>query len=55
MITKTTLGRLPRDAIRALELPALRLDLIQGFKSLVDLTGTISDAMDELEMAPIGA
>ena len=45
---KKTLGRLPRESIRLLELPALSLDLIQGFKSLVDLTGTISDAMDEL-------
>ena len=48
MNAKTTLGRLPRDAIRTLELPALSPDLIQGYKSLVDLTGTISDAMDEL-------
>ncbi len=53
MNTKTTLGRLPRDAIRTLELPALSLDLIQGFKSLVDLTGTISDAMDELGIAGV--
>jgi 4-hydroxy-4-methyl-2-oxoglutarate aldolase len=45
---KKTLGRLPPESIRLLELPALSLDLIQGYKSLVDLTGTISDAMDEL-------
>ena len=48
MNAKTTLGRLPRDSIRALELPQLSADLIQGYKALVDLTGTISDAMDEL-------
>ncbi len=45
---KTTLGKLPRDAIRMLELPRLPQDVIDGFKALVDLTGTISDAMDEL-------
>jgi regulator of RNase E activity RraA len=48
MNTKATLGRLPREAIRALELPQLSADLIQGYEALVDLTGTISDAMDEL-------
>ena len=48
MTAKTTLGRLPREAIRMLELPQVPQDLIEGFKVLVDLTGTISDAMDEL-------
>jgi len=47
-LAKTTLGRLPREAIRLLELPRLPQDIIEGFKVLVDLTGTISDAMDEL-------
>ncbi len=45
---KTTLGKLPRDAIRLLELPRLPKEIIEGFKVLVDLTGTLSDAMDEL-------
>ena len=48
MAEKTTLGRLPRDSIRMLELPRIPADLIEGYKALVDLTGTISDAMDEL-------
>ena len=48
MTEKQTLGRLPRDAIRILDLPRLPADLIDGYKALVDLTGTISDAMDEL-------
>lgn len=48
MSEKTTLGRLPREAIRMLELPRLPLDVVEAFKALVDLTGTISDAMDEL-------
>jgi 4-hydroxy-4-methyl-2-oxoglutarate aldolase len=45
---KTPLGRLPREAIRTLELPVIPADLIAGYVALVDLTGTISDAMDEL-------
>lgn len=45
---KTPLGRLPRETIRMLELPRLPQDIIEEFKVLVDLTGTISDALDEL-------
>jgi len=45
---KTTLGRLPREAIRLLELPRLPKEVLDGYKALVDLTGTVSDAMDEL-------
>ena len=45
---KTTLGKLPRDSIRLLELPRLAKDTLAGFNALVDLTGTVSDAMDEL-------
>jgi regulator of RNase E activity RraA len=45
---RTTLGKLPREQIRMLELPRLPQDMIEAFRSLVDLTGTISDAMDEL-------
>ena len=41
---KTPLGKLPREAIRMLELPRLPHDVIEGYKVLVDLTGTISDA-----------
>src|SRR3954462_1892551 len=48
MADKKTLGRLPREAIRMLELPRLPQDVVDSFKALVDLTGTISDAMDEL-------
>ena len=45
---KTTLGRLPREAIRTLEPPVIAADLLEGYRALVDLTGTLSDAMDEL-------
>jgi len=48
MADKKTLGKLPRDAIRMLELPRLPAAVVEGFKALVDLTGTISDACDEL-------
>ena len=51
MTVKTTLGRLPREAIRMLELPRLPQDIIDGFRQFVDLTGTISDACDELGIA----
>ena len=47
-MAKSTLGKLPREAIRLLELPRLPRDVVEGFKVLVDLTGTLSDAMDEL-------
>lgn len=50
---KTTLGRLPREAIRALELPRLPHDILDGFTALVDLSGTVSDAMDELGIVGI--
>ena len=48
MAEKTTLGRLPREAIRMLDIPRCPQDMIEGYKALVDLTGTVSDAMDEL-------
>ena len=47
-MAKATLGKLPRDAIRMLELPRLPQDIVEAYKALVDLTGTVSDAMDEL-------
>jgi 4-hydroxy-4-methyl-2-oxoglutarate aldolase len=45
---KRTLGRLPREAIRLLELPRLPAHVLEGYRALVDLTGTVSDALDEL-------
>ena len=48
MADKKTLGKLPREAIRTLELPRLPAEIVDGFKALVDLTGTISDACDQL-------
>lgn len=50
---KSTLGKIPREAIRLLELPRPPRDIIEGFKVLVDLTGTISDSMDELGLVGV--
>jgi regulator of RNase E activity RraA len=52
-VPKTPLGKLPREAIRMLELPRLPREVIEGFKVLVDLTGTVSDAMDQLGIVGI--
>ena len=41
MAEKKLIGKLPRDAIRMLELPRLSSEIVEGFKALVDLTGTI--------------
>jgi 4-hydroxy-4-methyl-2-oxoglutarate aldolase len=47
-VPKNPLGRLPREAIRMLELPRLPGNVLEGYRALIDLTGTVSDAMDEL-------
>ena len=38
-MAKTILGRLPREAIRMLDLPRLPRDMLEGYRRLVDLTG----------------
>ena len=43
-----TLGKLPRSAFGTLEIPRLDAGIVAGFAALVDLTGTVSDAMDNL-------
>lgn len=45
---KTTLGKLPSDAFGMTDLPVLPPDLLASFRALPDLTGIVSDAMDEL-------
>ena len=47
-MSKTPLGKLPREAIRMLELPRLPQEILDAYKALVDLTGTVSDALDEI-------
>lgn len=41
-----TLGRLPHAAFGCLSLPPVPADVIAAFRSLPDLTGMVSDAMD---------
>lgn len=48
---KKLTGKVPREAIRALEIPRLPKEIIDGYARLVDLTGTVSDAMDNLGLA----
>ncbi len=45
---KRPLGKLPPDAIGMLALPTIAAEILDGFRSLPDLTGMSSDAMDEL-------
>jgi 4-hydroxy-4-methyl-2-oxoglutarate aldolase len=48
---KSPLGRLAASAIGRLELPRLAPQVLEGFRALGDLTGTASDALDELGIA----
>ncbi len=48
MPQKKPVGRLPPEAIRRTELPRLPADILAGFAALIDLTGTVSDALDQL-------
>src|SRR5690606_28151788 len=41
-------GRVPREAILRLDLPGLEPDVLDRFRRLEDLTGSVSDAMDQL-------
>jgi regulator of RNase E activity RraA len=42
------LNKLPRDDIRMRALPQIPADIIERFKALIDLSGTISEACEEL-------
>lgn len=50
---KHPLGKLAQDAIRLHELPRLPAAVLQGYRDLVDLTGTISDACDALGIVAV--
>jgi 4-hydroxy-4-methyl-2-oxoglutarate aldolase len=50
---KKITGRVPRDRIRTLEIPRLPQDLIDAYAGIVDLTGSVSDAMDALGLAGV--
>jgi 4-hydroxy-4-methyl-2-oxoglutarate aldolase len=44
-------GKIPRERIGALELPRLPEDVLGAFRALEDLSGVVSDALDELGIA----
>lgn len=48
---KALTGKIPRERIGTLELPRLPAELLAAFRALEDLSGTVSDAMDELGIA----
>jgi len=50
---RQTLGKLPSESIRLLELPRLAPEILEGYRALVDLTGTISDACDQLGIVAV--
>ena len=47
-MSKQPLGKIPASAILMLEIPRYSQDIIDRYLALGDLTGTVSDAMDEL-------
>jgi 4-hydroxy-4-methyl-2-oxoglutarate aldolase len=47
-MARKTLGKLPADAFGMLDLPVVPRNILDGYRALPDLTGTVSDAMDEL-------
>lgn len=52
-MAKTPLGRLEAAAFGMLELPRLEQAVLEGFRTLGDLTGTTSDALDECRIAGV--
>jgi 4-hydroxy-4-methyl-2-oxoglutarate aldolase len=47
-MTKQTLGKLKPDAFGMLDLPVIPADILAGYRALPDLTGMVSDVLDEL-------
>jgi regulator of RNase E activity RraA len=52
-MSKQPLGKIPREAILQLSIPRYERHIIAGFHELEDLTGTVSDALDELGIATV--
>lgn len=50
---KELTGKVPRDAIRMLDIPRYPGSVVQGFLELGDMTSTVSDAMDEIGLAGV--
>ena len=52
-MAKTPLGKLKPTAIGTMEFERLPAAVIEGFRALGDLTGTTSDALDELDIEAV--
>ena len=52
-MAKRPLGKLAPEAIARLEIPRLDSRVLEGFRALADLTGTTSDALDELGLEAV--
>ena len=52
-MAKRPLGKLAPEAFGLMELPRLPREVLDGFRALGDLTGTVSDAMDQLGIAGV--
>jgi 4-hydroxy-4-methyl-2-oxoglutarate aldolase len=50
-MAKHPLGKLAQDRFGLMELPRLPKEVLEGFRALGDLSGTVSDAMDQLGIA----
>jgi regulator of RNase E activity RraA len=50
-MAKSPLGKLKPEAFGRMELPRLPKEVLEGYRALGDLTGTVSDAMDQLGVA----
>jgi hypothetical protein len=52
-VEKELTGKVPREAIRLLDIPRFSDEIIHGFSGIGDLTSTVSDAMDEIGLAGV--
>ena len=52
-MAKPPLGKLKPEAIGMTELPRLERRILEGFRALGDLTGTVSDALDDCGIAAV--
>lgn len=50
---KTPIGKLPRECIFLLDIPRYSREIIAGYLALSDLSGTVSDALDEMGIAAV--
>lgn len=53
MPSKSPIGKIAREAIAMLDIPRYSADIIEGYRLLTDLSGTVSDALDEMGIAAV--